>query len=306
MVIEEIDPTPEQIKAAIRRQTITRKFVPVMLGSAYKNKGIQLLLDGVNSYLPSPDEVDNSALDISTGKEVPITLKTDPKAPLVALAFKLEESRYGQLTYLRIYQGTMKKGAVAVNMANGKKIKVPRLVRMHSNEMEDVDSASAGDVIAVFGVECASMDTFTDGTVQVSMVSMFVPKPVMSLAVKPKDSMMFNNFSKALGKFTREDPTLRVTVDDKSKETILSGMGELHLEIYIERLKREYAVECITGNPSVNYKESITAKAHFNYLHKKQSGGSGQYGRVIGFIEPLDEETLAKGIDFEFDNQGTY
>lgn len=302
MFINEIEPTSEQLRAAIRRQTIRRTFVPVMMGSAYKNKGVQLLLDGVNSYLPSPLEVSNVALDLAAN-EKEVALKCSTTAPLVALAFKLEESRYGQLTYVRIYQGTLKKGSFITNMNGNKKVKVPRLVRMHSNEMEDVDSASAGDVIAVFGVDCSSMDTFTDGSVNLSMMSMFVPRPVMSLAVRPKDSTGLANFSKAIGKFTREDPTLRVSVDDKSKETILSGMGELHLEIYVERLKREYNVECVVGNPSVNYKETVGSKANFNYLHKKQSGGSGQYGRVIGYIEPLEEDLLAKGIEFEFENQ---
>jgi elongation factor G len=305
LFLNEMEPTGQQIRDAIRRQTIKRTFVPVMMGSAYKNKGVQLLLDGVNAYLPAPTEVSSSALDV-TNEEQKVDLFCSPTKPLVALAFKLEESRYGQLTYVRIYQGTLRKGAYITNMNSNKKVKVPRLVRMHSNEMEDVESASAGDVIAVFGVECSSMDTFTDGTVQLSMLSMFVPKPVMSLAVRPKESAMQASFSKAIGKFTREDPTLRITIDDKNKETVLSGMGELHLEIYVERLKREYGVECVVGNPSVNYKETVGAKANFNYLHKKQSGGSGQYARVIGYIEPLEDELVAKGVDFEFDNQGNH
>ena len=300
--INEQDPTTEQLKTAIRKQTIARKFVPVFMGSAYKNRGVQLLLDGVNDYLPAPSEVENIALDVDKDeKEVKLTC--DPKAPLVALAFKLEESRFGQLTYIRIYQGTLKKGMNVINMNNSKKVKIPRIVRMHSNEMQDVDSAGAGDVVAVFGVECASMDTFTSGEVKYSMVSMFVPKPVMSLSVKPKDSQMSGNFSKAIGKFTREDPTLRVSVDSKTKETIMSGMGELHLEIYVERMKREYNVECITGSPSVNFKETVTKKSPFSYLHKKQSGGSGQYARVIGYVEPLEEEVTKKGIEFEFENR---
>ena len=299
--INEVDPSATQLRDAIRRQTILRRFVPVFMGSAYKNKGVQLLLDGVNDYLPAPSEVDNTALNVDDA-EKEVTLTCDPKAPLVALAFKLEESRFGQLTYVRIYQGLLRRGMNLVNMTTGKKVKVPRLARMHSNEMEDVDSAGAGDVVALFGVECASMDTFTDGTIKYSMVSMFVPKPVMSLSVKPKDSQMSANFSKAIGKFTREDPTLRVSVDHKTKETIMSGMGELHLEIYVERMKREYGVECITGSPNVNYKETVTKKSPFSYLHKKQSGGSGQYARVIGYVEPLEEELIKKGIEFEFEN----
>lgn len=302
LFIMEEDPSIEQIMAAIRRQTIAQKFVPVFMGSAYKNKGVQLLLDGVNSYLPSPVESKDVALDISNDEQE-VFLACDASKPLVMLAFKLEESRFGQLTYLRVYQGTLKKGAVVFNQNSGKKVKVPRLVRMHSDEMQDVDSVSAGDVVAVFGVECASMDTFTDGSVNYSMTSMFVPKPVMSIAVKPKETKMSSNFSKALGKFTREDPTLRIHVEKKTGETILSGMGELHLEVYIERLKREYSVECITGNPAVNFKESITTRGDFNYLHKKQSGGSGQYAKVIGYVEPLEEELIKKGVEFEFENQ---
>lgn len=301
MFLNEIDPSFEQLRAAIRRQTIARNFVPVFMGSAYKNKGVQLLLDGVNYYLPSPPEVRNTALNIDDN-ESEVELKCDPAAPLVALAFKLEESRFGQLTYIRIYQGTLRKGMNVINVNSNKKSKIPRLVRMHSNEMEDVESASAGDVVAVFGVECASMDTFTDGSVNYSLMSMFVPNPVMSLAVRPKDMQQSGNFSKAIAKFTREDPTLKVSVDGKSNETILSGMGELHLEIYIERLKREFKVECVTGNPSVKYKETISQRSNFNYLHKKQSGGSGQYAKVIGYVEPLSEEKLKKGIEFEFAN----
>jgi elongation factor G len=301
LFLNEQEPTVEQLRAAIRRQTIARKFVPVFLGSAFKNKGVQLLLDGVNYYLPAPSQIDNKALNIDKDEQE-VSLICSPSEPLVALAFKLEESKFGQLTYIRVYQGTLKKGMNIFNVNTGKKTKVPRLVRMHSNEMEDVDSVSAGDVVAVFGVECASMDTFTDGGVNYSMVSMFVPKPVMSIAVKPKDMQQTANFSKAIGKFTREDPTLRVSVDPKTSETIMSGMGELHLDIYVERMKREYNVECITGNPSVNFKETITTKAPFNYLHKKQSGGSGQYAKVIGYVEPLEEEKLKKGIEFEFVN----
>jgi elongation factor G len=302
LFIAEEAPTEEQLKAAIRRQTIAQKFVPVFMGSAFKNKGVQLLLDGVNDYLPSPSELTNRAVQFC-GVVAVVSLKCDTTAPLVALAFKLEESRFGQLTYIRVYQGMIKKGMLVFNAKNGKKVKVPRLVRMHANEMMDVDSAGAGDVVALFGMDCSSMDTFTDGTVNYSMVSMFVPNPVMSLSVKPKESAQLANFGKAMGKFTREDPTLRVVVDEKSGETVMSGMGELHLEIYVERMKREYNVECVTGNPSVSYKETITSRSNFDYLHKKQSGGSGQYAKVIGYIEPLEDELIKKGIDFEFDNQ---
>ena len=174
---------------------------------------------------------------------------------------------------------------------------------MHSNEMEDIDEAKAGDVVAVFGVsEVASMDTFTDGSINYALNSMFVPAPVMSLSIKPKDSMQQSNFGKAIGKFTREDPTLRIMMDPKSKETVMSGMGELHLEIYIERMNREYKCPVTTGQPRVAYKEAINQKSEFNYLHKKQTGGSGQFGKVIGYIEPIgDDEEIEE--NFVFENQ---
>lgn len=295
-------PSEEDIKAAIRRQTIDLKFVPVFMGSAYKNKGVQALLDGVIDYLPSPPEKQNIAYDL-TNKEAEVPVACNPTEPMVALAFKLEESKYGQLTYMRVYQGTIKRGMTAYNMNGMKKIRLPRLVKMHSNEMVDIDSASAGDVVVAFGLECASMDTFTDGTLKLAMRSMFVPKPVMSLSIKPKETAKQSAFAKAIGKFTREDPTLQVHLDEQTNETVLSGMGELHLEIYVERMKREYGVECVTGAPTVNYKETITTRADFNYLHKKQTGGAGQFARVIGYVEPLTDEEIKEGKEFEFENR---
>ncbi len=282
------DPTPEQLAGAIRRATIKRDFAPVFMGSAFKNKGVQLLLDGVVDYLPAPHEVENVALDLNDGEKA-VVLSSDPKAPLVGLAFKLEEGRFGQLTYLRIYQGTIAKGASIVNTSTGKKLKVPRLVRMHSDDMEDVAEAKAGEIVALFGVDCKSGDTFTSGDVNVAMTSMKVPEPVMSLAVAPKSRAESANFSKALSRFQREDPTFKVRLDEESGQTIISGMGELHLDIYVERMKREYKCEVDVGEPRVNYRECITARASFDYLHKKQSGGSGQYGRVVGYVEPLEE-----------------
>jgi len=216
-------------------------------------------------------------------------VKSDPGGPLVALAFKLQESPFGQLTYLRVYSGVIRKGETVVHVSSGKKIKVPRLVRMHSEEMEDVTEAKAGEIVALFGVECATGDSFTDGKVKYSMTSMHVPEPVMSLALSPKSKGNLDKFSKALNRFTREDPTFRVGFDAETKQTIISGMGELHLQIYVERIKREYGVDCDVGEPRVNYRESITRKAAFDYQHKKQSGGQGQYGRVIGYIEPLED-----------------
>jgi len=292
----EEEPTIPEIMTAIRKSTIALKFVPVFCGSAFKNKGVQLLLNGVRDYLPNPSEVTNKALDQEKNEEI-VTLKPDANLPFVGLAFKLEDGRFGQLTYMRLYQGTLKKGDTIYNTNGGKKVKVPRVVRMHSDEMEDIEEASGGDIVALFGVDCASGDTFTDGNVQYSMTSMHVPDAVISLAISPKDKGGANNFSKALNKFTREDPTFRVHRDEESNETIISGMGELHLEIYMERMKREFNCEVIAGRPQVAYRETITRRADFDYTHKKQTGGSGQYAKVIGFIEPLPPETE---LNYEF------
>jgi len=299
LYLMEEEPTVEQLKKAVRSTTIAQQFVPVFMGTALKNSGVQTLLDGVIDYLPAPDNVPNMALDTSDGeKEVP--LGSSSEDPLVALAFKLEESKFGQLTYMRVYQGTMKKGETIFNAADQKKARVPRLVRMHSNDMEEIDAAGAGEIVAVFGMDCKSGDTFTDGKLPYSMTSMHVPNPVISLSLTPVGKGIDKGFSKALQRFQKEDPTFRVHTDKDSGQTIMSGMGELHLEVYVERMKREYGVEVEVGKPQVNFLETIMSKAEFSYLHKKQSGGSGQYGKVEGWLEPMDpngEETL------EFENQ---
>ncbi|WP_078124638.1 elongation factor G [Leptospira alexanderi] len=292
-------PTEEMIKKAIRTGTIDLKMTPVFMGSAFKNKGVQKLLDGVLDYLASPVDVKNKALDQNNNEEM-ITLESNYEKPLVCLAFKLEDGRYGQLTYVRVYQGKLSKGMTIYNMSNNKKHNVGRLCRMHSDEMEDIDSAEAGDIIALFGIDCASGDTFTDGKLKVSMESMFVPAPVISLTIEAKESKHLNNLAKALNRFTKEDPTFQTHVDPESGQTIIKGMGELHLEVYIERMKREYGVELITGAPQVAYRETITSKADFDYTHKKQTGGQGQFGRVAGYMEPIPlEETL----DYDFVNK---
>ena len=281
-------PTEEMIYDAVRAGTLSLELVPVFLGSAYKNKGVQSMLDAVVAYLPTPEDIHNTALDLSE-EEKEIVLTTNSDDPLVSLAFKLEDGRYGQLTYIRIYQGTMKKGNTIINSRDGKKVKIGRLVRMHSDEMEEIEEAGAGDIVALFGIDCASGDTFTSPDVSVSMSSMFVPEPVISLAIIPEDNKAQNNMSKALNRFTKEDPTFKTFVDHETNETIISGMGELHLEVYIERMKREYDAAVQVGQPQVAYRETITQMAEFNYTHKKQTGGSGQFGRVGGFLEPMDE-----------------
>jgi len=292
-ILEGGDVPEDMIHAAIRKGTLAEQFVPVMLGSAYKFKGIQPLLDGVMHYLPNPTEVKNFALDLDKNEEQ-VELDSGEKNPTVALGFKLEDGQYGQLTYVRIYQGRLKKGDELVNTRARKKFKVGRLVRMHADSMEDINEGDPGDIVALFGIECASGDTFCGGGLNYAMTSMFVPAPVISLAVTPKDKKSADQMGKALNRFTKEDPTFQTYVDPESNQTIIKGMGELHLEVYIERMRREYKCEVETGMPQVAYRETITQKAEYNYTHKKQTGGSGQFGRVAGFMEPYAEG------DYEF------
>ncbi|MCZ8239920.1 MAG: elongation factor G [Leptospiraceae bacterium] len=290
------EPTPELIKEAIRNGVLALKLVPVFMGSAFKNKGVQTLLDGVADYLGSPMDVKNTAMEIGN-EDSEITLISDAEKPLVCLAFKLEDGRYGQLTYIRVYQGKIQKGMAIYNSSTGKKHNVGRLVRMHSNEMEEIASAEAGDIVALFGIDCASGDTFTDGKSKLTMESMFVPNPVISLTIECKESKQLANLAKALNRFTKEDPTFQTEVDQESGQTIIKGMGELHLEVYIERMKREYGVDLVTGAPQVAFRETITQRADFDYTHKKQTGGQGQFSRVAGYLEPIPAE---EGKDYEF------
>jgi len=283
----------ELLVAAIRKGCIAEKLVPVFVGSAYKNKGVQLLLDGVASYLPDPTEVRNFALDLDAS-EKEVELVPEPSAKPVALGFKLEDGQYGQLTYVRVYQGELKKGDELLNTRSRKRFKVGRLVRMHSNSMEDISEGYCGDIVALFGVECASGDTFCHPDLNYAMTSMYIPEPVISLAIEPKDKKSSDQMGKALNRFTKEDPTFQTYVDPESNQTIIKGMGELHLEVYVERMRREYKCEVEVGRPQVAYREAITQRADFNYTHKKQTGGSGQYGRVAGYMEPLE------GANYEF------
>ncbi|MCZ8344474.1 MAG: elongation factor G [Leptospira sp.] len=281
---------------AIRRGVLQLKLVPVFMGSAFKNKGVQKLLDGVSNYLASPYDVVNKGKEVGK-EENELIMESDPEKPLVCLAFKLEDGRYGQLTYVRVYQGRLEKGMTIFNSSNNKRHNIGRLVRMHSNEMEDITKAEAGDIVALFGIDCASGDTFTDGKAKVTMESMFVPSPVISLTIECKESKQLPNLAKALNRFTKEDPTFQTEIDKESGQTIIKGMGELHLEVYIERMKREYGVDLVTGAPQVAYRETITKSAEFDYTHKKQTGGQGQFSRVAGIIEPIP---LEDGKDYEF------
>ena len=289
----------EELRPVIRKATGELKLVPVFAGTAFKYKGVQLLLDGVVDYLPSPLDMHYTALD-ADNDEAEFPLVCDPTKIPVLLAFKLEDGKYGQLTYMRIYQGKVKKGDFIYNSSNDKKFKVPRLVRMHANEMMDIEEAEAGDIIATFGIDCSSGDTFTDGTKKLTMETMFVPTPVIELTVAPKEKSGLVNFSKALNRFQKEDPTLRVSRDEETGDTIIKGMGELHLEIYVERIKREYNTEVVVGEPKVAYREAINKKIEFDYTHKKQTGGSGQFARVAGYIEPIPLDTA---VNYEFVNK---
>jgi elongation factor G len=298
LILEEANIPEETIIRAIRRGVIARQLTPVFIGSAYKNRGIQPLLDGITDLLPCPIDVENRALDMERD-EATVLLAADTQKPTVALAFKLEDGAFGQLTYIRVYQGNIVKGDTIVNIRTGKKVKVGRVIRMHADQMEDIKSIPAGYIGALFGIDCASGDTFAAPGISLTMTSMYVPDPVISLAVTPADQKSEINMSKALARFTKEDPTFRVHVNDETGDTIISGMGELHLEVYIERMLREYSAQVNPGMPRVAYRETITRKAQFDYIHKKQTGGAGQFGRVAGYIEPISDN------DFVFENQVT-
>ncbi|CAI6368073.1 unnamed protein product [Macrosiphum euphorbiae] len=292
MFLEEKTPTEQELIDAIRRCCIKRTFTPVLLGTALKNKGVQPLLDAVLSYLPNPGEVENVALqptdDINNPAKVILDPRRDGTHPFIALAFKLEAGRFGQLTYMRCYQGKLSKGDTIYNFRTSKKVRLSRLVRLHADQMEEVNEVYAGDIFALFGVDCASGDTFiVDKKLNISLESIFVPDPVVSMAISPVNTKDRDNFSKAVARFTKEDPTFKFQYDADNKETIVSGMGELHLEIYGQRMQKEYNCPVTLGKPKVAFRETLVSPFEFDYFHKKQHGGQGQYARVIGILEPL-------------------
>ncbi len=311
-LLEEKDFPVEEIRKIIRGATLTQSITPVMCGTAFKDKGVQELLDAVLYYLPSPLDRHITAIDIDgtekghkngtvpEGETLRVDLATDPSKPLVCMAFKTVMEQFGQLTYTRIYQGTIKKGDSYINTRTGKKVRFGRLVRMHSNDREDIESGVAGDIIAVVGIDCASGDTFCDESVNYSLENIFVPVPVIRLSIEPAQRDGADKLGKALERFRREDPTFHVSTDPETNETIIAGMGQLHLEIYIERIKREYKVEVTVGEPKVAYKEMPTKEIEYNYKHKKQTGGSGQYAHIVGKIYPLPEDAEPT---FQFNNK---
>jgi elongation factor G len=287
-VVDDVPPT--LLLELLAEATIARHITPVCLGSAYKNKGVQALLDIACACLPSPDQRNTSAFAQDDASTI-VPLETNVDKPLVMFAFKLEETDFGQLTYCRLYQGQLQKGQRIVNRSHDNQThKVGRLVQMHVDEMHSVPSAEAGDIVALFGIPCASGDTFTGEEIQVVLDNMHVPEPVVSLAVHLKNQTKQAAFAKAIQRFTREDPTLRVWVDEESGETLFGGMGELHLEVYLERMREEYKLELEAGAPQVAYRETITQTAAFDLTYSKQTGGPGQYAKVVGTIEPTEEE----------------
>ncbi|MCK6455354.1 MAG: elongation factor G [Phycisphaerae bacterium] len=299
LMLEEKPIPEEMLHTLIRRLTIANEITPVLMGSAYRNKGVQLLMDAIVRYLPSPLDREVFANDNDNeGAEVPIS--TDPDAPVVAMAFKLVDETFGQLTFMRVYQGTIRRGERYTNTRTRKEARFGRIVRMHANERHELDSARAGDIIAVVGVDCSSGDTFCRDGANYSLESIHVADPVIALAISPKRTLDRDKLSKALSRFSREDPTFHVRVDPESGETLISGMGELHLEIYVERIRREYNCEVEVGRPKVSYRECPTKVVDYNYKHKKQTGGAGQYAHIIGRLEPLPEGTEEP---YQFENK---
>jgi elongation factor G len=282
--------TPADLHAAIRRTTLARSFVPMLMGSAYKNKGVQNLLDAVARYLPAPPEKENAALDVEND-EAEVVLSSDASAPLVAMAFKIQDHpTAGTLTYVRIYQGTLRKGAGLTNVSNRKKVTPKRIVRVHSSELRNVESLGPGEIAAVSGIDVESGATLTDGRLPYALRSMFVPDPVMSISINVQSKEDISKLSKALTRFKREDPTFSMVQDQETGDMVMAGMGELHLEVYLERMRREYNLDVVTGEPKVKYRETITQRTTYDYQHKRQSGGRGQYGKVIGYFEPISTE----------------
>ncbi|TNE95629.1 MAG: elongation factor G [Deltaproteobacteria bacterium] len=303
--LEGNEPTEEQLHKCVKAGVNSLQLTPVFMGSAFKNKGVQPLMEAVARYLPSPLECAKpTAINDDNGEK--IALEPDPEKPLVFMAFKITDEQFGQLTYIRIYQGRLNKGDTVYNTRTKKKVRIGRMVRMNSNDRDNIDEAHAGDIIAIVGMECASGDTFVgdDNLTNISCEGMHVPIPVIELSIACKDKNEQAKMSKGLSRFQREDPTFHVYTDEESGETRIAGMGELHLEIYVERLKREYGANVEVGAPQVNYRETIRSEANFDYTHKKQTGGSGQFGQVVGALKPLaDESKDTEDQIFKFHNE---
>ena len=297
-LLSEEEVSEETIHDVTLRAVQQGNATPVFMGTAFKNKGVQPLLNAICRYLPSPDDRKINALQYDNPEEE-YPLEPDPAKPFVGMAFKIVEDPYGQLTFLRIYQGTIKKGEMYINQRTGRKDRFSRILRMHSDKREELDEATAGDIVAIMGIDCASGETYAQTPKMCTLENMFVPDPVIKVAVMPKDRSGGDKLGKALQRFRKEDPTFQVATDEETGEVIMAGMGELHLDVYIERIRREYGIEVEVGAPKVSYRETPTIKAEFNYKHKKQSGGSGQFAHVVGYLEPLE-------LDDEADSEETF
>ncbi|MSR58785.1 MAG: elongation factor G [Planctomycetaceae bacterium] len=322
-LLEEREIAADEIIPLIREATLAQNVTPVMMGTAYKNKGVQELLDAIIAYLPSPLDRVVEATDLSKkakavavaaavasdaeaaatageGDEaapptkpepVKVTLEARPDAPAVFMAFKTVEEPFGQLTFIRIYQGKVTKGDSFTNTRLNRRVRIGRLLRMHADQREDLDFAEAGDIVAAVGLDCASGDTFCGDKVDYALESIFIPEPVIKLSIEPVKREGADKLSKALERFRREDPTFRVSSDEETGQTLIAGMGQLHLEIYVERIRREYKVDCIVGEPRVAYRETPTRETEFNFKHKKQTGGSGQFAHIVGRLVPLPADS---------------
>jgi len=289
-LLSEIPVTDDEIHAVVKQAVQSLSATPVFCGSAYKNKGVQPLLDAVVRYLPSPLERKIIAKKWDKPDEV-FDLEPDSKKPLVAMAFKIVDDPYGQLTFMRLYQGTISKGEAYINQRTSQKQRFSRIVKMHADKREEIDSAEAGDIVAAMGVDAASGDTYATDHKYCTLENMFVPEPVIKMAITPINRDGLDRLSKALQRFSREDPTFRVTTDEETGETLIAGMGELHLDIYVERIKREFKVEVDVGAPKVSYREAPTRATDYEYKHKKQTGGSGQFAHIVGALEPLPDDS---------------
>ncbi len=288
----------ETICSIVKTATQAGLMTPVFMGTAFKNKGIQPLLDAIVSYLPSPTDVTPTALEFEEPHKE-IALVPDSSLPTVAMAFKIVEDPYGTLVFMRIYQGKFKKGEQYFNQRTGSRERFGRIVRIHAEDRMEIEEAGAGEIVAIMGLDCASGDTFCSEYPYCTLQSMYVPDPVIQVAISPKERGDANKLGKALQRFRREDPTLVITSDKETSETIMSGMGELHLEVYIERIRREYKVAVDVSNPRVNYREAPTQPFSFDYRYKKQTGGSGQFAHIVGEIRPLPEEGTDEFFLFE-------
>lgn len=281
----------EKLIHKVTQQAVQHQgFTPVYVGTAFRNKGVQPLIDAVCRYLPSPLDREIVAKNWENPDES-FPLSPDPEKPFVGMAFKIVEDPYGQLTYMRLYQGKIEKGQQYYNQRTGRAERFGRIVRMHSDKREEIDEAVAGDIIAVMGIDCASGDTYAAEPKMCSLESMYIPEPVIKVAINPAERSNSEKLGKALQRFRKEDPTFQVFTDEETGETIIAGMGELHLDVYIERIRREYKLNVEVGAPKVSYREMPTQVAEFNYKHKKQTGGSGQYAHIVGTIEPLPEDS---------------